>query len=96
MREAQKLILSNQTPQGLRICLSGLSDHHQKQTLNSGSREMVVLLLGYIVSIYKTNLLDPIDNPPDLIKTVVRISETVHGHFKVRNLMFGISLSWLE
>jgi len=87
MREAQKMILSNQTPQALRIYLSSLTDHHQKQTLTSGSREMVVLLLGYIVSLYKTNLLDPIDQPPDLIKTVVRISETVHGHFKVINLL---------
>lgn len=83
MREVQKIILGHQSTKYLRVYLSSLCNPNQRQGLNSSTKEMIVLLMGYLASIYKTNLLDPIDQPPDLIKTVMRVSEAIQSHFNV-------------
>jgi hypothetical protein len=50
-----------------------LSEH--KRPANYTSNEYEVLILGYIASIFKESLLDPIDKPPSLIKSAFRICE---------------------
>lgn len=45
---------------------------------------MEVLVLGFIASVYKKNLVDPMDKPPSLLKTVVRLAEGIHAYFKVK------------
>jgi len=39
--------------------------------------------LGFLAQIYKEKLIDPIDKPPNLAKTVNRIIETIHLYFSV-------------
>jgi len=36
-----------------------------------------VLLLGYICSIYRENLADPLDKIPNILKTIVRITDII-------------------
>ena len=81
MKELQNIIKANDQSYYLRIYLSSICD--QKRNSNSGTKEMEVLLLGYIASIFKTNLLDPMDKPPNFIKSVVRVCEGIHAYFKV-------------
>mgnify|MGYP001002245558 CR=1 FL=1 len=82
MKELQNIISSNTTPQDLRIFLSILCD--QKRNLNSTIKEMEVLVFGYIALVFKDNLLDPLDKPPNLVRSVVRMVEAVHSYFKVK------------
>lgn len=41
-----------------------------------------MLLFGYLAKIYKTDMLDPLDRPPNLLKTVVRVCEHIHTFLK--------------
>jgi hypothetical protein len=35
-----------------------------------------------LAKVYRSHLLDPLDKPPNVIKTVVRICENIHGFLK--------------
>jgi hypothetical protein len=39
-------------------------------------------LFGQLARVFKTQLLDPLDKPPNLIKTVVRVCEKIHSFMK--------------
>ena len=47
--------------------------------------EQVVLLFGFIAETYKDNLLDPLDKPPKVEKTAMRIIECLQRYFKEKN-----------
>jgi len=49
--------------------LSLLCEKHK--SANTNNKELIVLLFGNIAEVYKLELLDPIDKPPNLMKTVV-------------------------
>ena len=58
-------------PSSLRSYLSALGSYNSKTSnISQGAKELQCLLYGYISSVYKDNLYDPIDNPPNLIKTI--------------------------
>ena len=70
-REIRNLIKANNTPEALRIYISCLSSNVTNS--NDHAKEIFALIYGYLSIIYKTNLLDPFDKPPNLIKTIKRI-----------------------
>lgn len=75
--------MTNNSPNNLRVYFSSLKDlkrHHDAAT-----KEVEVLIFGYIATVYKTNLLDPLDKPPNLLKSVVRLCESIHNYFKDTN-----------
>ncbi|KRX01077.1 Armadillo-type fold [Pseudocohnilembus persalinus] len=84
LRELQSLILNNQEPQHLRTFLSVLAQH--KRPLNYTSNEQEVLVIGYICSVFKDNLLDPLDQPPSLPKSAFRVTELLKKYFKDPNV----------
>jgi len=87
--------MTNNSPNNLRVYFSSLKDlkrHHDAAT-----KEVEVLIFGYIATVYKTNLLDPLDKPPNLLKSVVRLCESIHSYFKVHRELnvYGFSYSLL-
>jgi hypothetical protein len=70
----------NNDPSCLRIYLSLLCEKHKNST--TSNKELQILLFGHLAKVYKGHLLDPLDKPPNLIKTVVRICENIHGFLK--------------
>lgn len=80
LKEIQSLISKNKSPECLRIILSVLSEY--KRPINYSSNEQEVLIIGYISSIYKTDLLDPIDKEPTLVKSAYRLCELLQKYFK--------------
>lgn len=55
----------------------------QKRNFSAPTKEVEVLILGFIALIYKKNLLDPIDKPPNFLKSVVRLCDGIFHYFKV-------------
>lgn len=47
---------------------------------------------GYLCSVFKDNLLDSLDKPPDLIKTIFRITEIIHTYLDVNISILKIKL----
>ena len=61
----------------MRIYLSLLWDKITKT-----SRTEVILMFGFLAQVYQEDLLDPLDKPQNLIKTVVRIWEEIYSYLK--------------
>jgi len=76
MKELQKYVEENVTPQALRIFLSALTE--QNKPIGISGKEYQVLLLGFIASVFKYELLDALDKPPNLTKTIIRITEAIY------------------
>ena len=55
-------------------------------------------MFGYLAKCFKTDLLDPLDKPPSLIKTINRILETIFTFFKETSEIVwgGCGISILE
>ena len=69
--QIKDLIKNNNTQNDLRIYISCLSTNNQ--TCSIGAKEIYALLYGLISNVYQENLMDPLDNPPNIIKTINRI-----------------------
>lgn len=80
MNQLQKLINDYCNADTLRIYLSILKGLKRTVT-NSATKEHEVLVIAYLCEKYKTNLIDPIDKPPSLIKTAFRVVELIHSYF---------------
>ena len=78
MLELQKLINDNLTSQALRVYLGLIAEGYKN--VNTNGKELYVLVLGYLAKAYKEDLLDPLDKPPSLLKTVTRMCEIVHRY----------------
>ena len=70
----------NNDPACLRIYLSLLTEKHKNST--TSNKELQILLFGHLAKVYRSHLLDPLDKPPNVMKTVVRICENIHGFLK--------------
>ena len=81
--QLKDLIKKNNTQEGLRIYLSCLSKYDPLSTMKA--KEICVLLFGYISTIYKENLKDPLDKPPNLIKTINRILNCIKQFYINQN-----------
>ena len=70
-QKLKEIITNNHTTENLRVYISCLSTYSRNATIFG--MEIYSLLYGYISGVYKENLMDPIDNPPNIIKTINRI-----------------------
>jgi hypothetical protein len=94
--ELKNMIVKFNTQESLRIFISLLSIYYNNCTL--AAKELQVLLVGYIASVFRENLLDPLDKQPNIIKTIVRMSEIVQIYLKESSLIVhkACSHSWRE
>ena len=70
------------SPASLRSYLSALGSYNSKTSnLSQSAKELQCLLYGYISSVYKENLYDPLDNPPNLIKTINRMLSQLRNSY---------------
>lgn len=70
------MILNHFSPEYLRIWISSLSEYHTRPS-NFSSSETEILLIGYISSVYRDKLLDPVDKPPSVVKTSYKLCEMI-------------------
>lgn len=49
------------------------------------------MLFGHLARVYKGQLLDPLDKPPSLLKTVVRVCENIHSFLKEPSTLIQIA-----
>ena len=70
-QKLKEIITNNHSTENLRVYISCLSTYSRNATIFG--MEIYALLYGYISGVYKENLMDPIDNPPNIIKTINRI-----------------------
>jgi len=83
--ELKKMISSHNSSDALRIYISLLSVYLKSCT--SHAKEIQVLLIGYLASVFKENLMDPLDKPPNIIKTIVRVLEIIHNYLKENSIV---------
>ena len=81
--QIKDLIINNNTQNDLRIYISCLSTNNQ--TCSIGAKEIYALLYGLISNVYQENLLDPLDNPPNIIKTINRILNHIFKFYLSHN-----------
>ena len=85
--ELQNLIKNNDNQASLRTYIQILSptkNLSKKDDFSTVSAKKIkVLLLGYITSIYKSNLLDPLDQPNSLLNTILRFIEILEDYLEV-------------
>lgn len=84
--ELKDLVNSYCTPEALRIYLSCLSTNYTTCTL--AAKEIQAILIGYISSVFKENLLDSIDKPANILKTVARMCDILFNYMKVKISIF--------
>ncbi len=56
-----------------------------KPSPNSATKEHEILVISILAITFKTQLIDPVDKPPSLLKTVFRMVEVLHGYFSDRS-----------
>ena len=88
-----KSMIKNFTlPKHLRIYLNSLMTF---QTNSMKSQEIIIILFGYISNIFRSNLLDPLDKPLSLIKTINRIITHLRNNcFKNNNYVIQKATSY--
>ena len=84
--ELKDLVNTYCTPEALRIYLSCLSTNYTTCTL--AAKEIQAILIGYISSVFKENLLDSIDKPASILKTVARMCDILFNYMKVKIKFF--------
>ena len=68
--QLKKLIKENSSDKSLRVYLNSLMTFNTKSI---SAKEKIIILFGFLANIYRTNLLDPLDSPKSLTKTINRI-----------------------
>ena len=68
----------------LRLFISCLST--PRPVANDQEKEMTVLLVAELARVFGTALLDPLDSPPCIYKSALRLVEVVHQYFKTESL----------
>lgn len=66
-----------------------LCEKHKNST--TANKELQILLFGHLAKVYKSELLDPLDKPANLLKTVVRICENIHSFLKENSTLIHLS-----
>lgn len=78
----QMISMNITNPSSLRSYLSALGSYNSKTSnISQGAKELQCLLYGYIASVYKDNLYDTIDTPPNLIKTINRMLSQLRNSY---------------
>lgn len=91
INECKKIIDSNFDQHCLRIYLSLLCEKHKNAT--TSNKELQVLLFGHLAKVYKQDFLDPLDKPPNLLKTIVRVCENIHSFLKENSTIIHLACS---
>lgn len=96
IKEIYKLIKTNNNVKNIRIWLSSLYDY--KRPTNKVNNEYEILLIGFLASIYKTAFIDPIDKPPHITKTILKLISLLQNYFKDESEKIHIACSktWRE
>ena len=81
MNECHLIIDNNLNSKCLRVFLGLLCERYKG--ISPSNKELLVLLFGYLAKAFKAQLLDPLDKPPTLLKTIVRVVEAVHFYLRV-------------
>ena len=68
--QLKNLIKENTSDKSLRVYLNSLMTFNTKSIT---AKEKIIILFGFLANIYRTNLLDPLDSPKSLTKTINRI-----------------------
>ena len=82
-KNLKNIINKYNSQENLRIYLTCLNSFNQNSSISA--KEIYALLYGYISYIYKDNLLDTIDNPPNVIKTINRILKVIREKYLNEN-----------
>ena len=81
--QLKNIISSNTSQAALRVYIGALSSYHNNS--NQTAKEILALLYGYIATIYKENLMDPLDKPPNIIKTINRLLTHIRNFYLSEN-----------
>ena len=79
-KELVNIILKFNNSKSLRIFISSLSISPNNCTI--GAKECQVMIIGVLAKVYQENLLDPLDNPPSIYKTIDRLIKIIHKYMK--------------
>lgn len=79
--ELKDLINNYCTPEALRIYLNSLSTNYTTCTL--AAKEIQAVLVGFIASVFQDNLLDSLDKPQSVLKTVARMCDILLNYLRV-------------
>ena len=82
-KKLKEIISNNHSNDNLRVYISCLSTYCRNATV--AGMEIYALLYGFISGVYKENLMDPIDNPPNIIKTINRILSHIRQYYLSAN-----------
>ena len=81
--QLKDMIKKNNNQNSLRVFISCLSSYDPTSTMNA--KEIYVLLYGYISLIFQENLMDPLDKPPNILKTINRILTHIRQFYLNQN-----------
>jgi hypothetical protein len=56
-----------------------------KPNSSSATKEHEVLVVSILAQTFRDSLLDPLDKPPSVLKTCLRLVELLHGYFSDRS-----------
>ena len=79
--EIKNMINQFDTKESLRIYIGQLSILNKNCTHQA--KEVQALIIGYIASIYRENLIDPLDKPSSILKTINRMLDILKHFMKV-------------
>jgi len=86
LNDIQILISSNKTNhKALRHFISALKIQNKSSNLSNSSKEAQAKIYGIIAKEYKDNLYDPIDKPPNLIKSIERLLTQLREGYLLTN-----------
>jgi hypothetical protein len=82
LKEIKEIVSNNTTPANLRMYFSCLAET-KKASLGVLSKEAEIHVYGIICQSFGTELLDPLDKPPNLLKSVSRVIDNLQLYYKV-------------
>ena len=86
LNDIQILISSNKTNhKALRHFISALKIQNKSSNLSNSSKEAQAKIYGIIAKEYKDNLYDPIDKPPNLLKSIERLLTQLREGYLLSN-----------
>jgi len=94
--EIKKMIDKFNSAEALRIYIGSLSILNKNSTHQA--KEVQALIVGYIASKYRDNLIDPLDKPGNVLKTINRMMEILKSFMKENSFTVhkAISISYKE
>ena len=87
------LALNKTNTKILRHYISLLKINSKNQNMSNISKEAQAMIYGIISQEYKNNLYDPLDKPPNLIKTIERLLTQLREGYLLSNLQIQNAVS---